>query len=82
MYSKKIGRRVGLLYEQWAWHLEDMGNTKKASAVLAKGISNEASSVARLEKLRTDLEVRLLSRQIVGLHHHYATLSSCSYLSL
>jgi len=59
MYSKKIGRLVGLFYEQWAWHLEDMGNTKKASAVLAKGISNEASSVARLEKLRTDLEVRV-----------------------
>jgi len=59
MYSKKIGRRVGLFYEQWSWHLVDVGNTKKASAVLAKGISNEASSIGRLEKLKADLEVRV-----------------------
>jgi len=40
MYSKKIGRSCGTFYEQWAWHLEDVGNTKKASAVLAKGVVN------------------------------------------
>lgn len=62
MYSKRIGRRVGLFYEQWASHLEDIGNTKKASAVLAKGISNEANSVARLERLKTDLEVSFSAR--------------------
>ena len=66
MYSKKIGRKVDLFYEQWAWHLEDVGNTKKASAVLAKGISNEASrgggggGGGRLEKLKADLEVRVV----------------------
>jgi len=86
MYSKKIGRGSATFYEQWAWHLEDLGNTKKASAVLTKGISNvEAASIAtkasaegsdaaeldspascnnsatvRLEKLKADLELRVV----------------------
>ena len=29
MYSKKIGRGSATFYEQWAWHLEDLGNSKK-----------------------------------------------------
>merc|ERR1712142_463090 len=45
MYSKKIGRKCGVFYEQWAWHLEDVGNTKKASAVLSKGIVNVGGEI-------------------------------------
>jgi len=66
MYSKRIGVKNCLLYEQWAWLLEDLGNTKKASAVLQKGIEKEATPLGRLARLKADLEMRVLKALKAG----------------
>ena len=51
MYNTGIGTEVALLYESWAWDLEQCGNYKKADAVFMEAFKRGAQPHDHLKRI-------------------------------
>ncbi|XP_071962226.1 uncharacterized protein [Antedon mediterranea] len=66
MHDKGIGTNLTIFYEAWSWNLEQAGNTKKADAVLSRGLECFAAPIEQLVKYHKDFQTRIIRGTMEG----------------